>query len=127
MAVEYVKSKDNTLGMLGTLANVGGMVTGTPWLTSLGLGLGAMNSMVNGELPTEKQEGGLSEILTALKDKINTWKNPAKDNIAKAAKTISDAAKKVASQPTDEELAAMWGRYAGTAGYNGWPTYNTGW
>ena len=78
MAVQYVKEKNNFLGALGGLATLGGIVTGQPWLSTLGAGLGAANGMMNGN---SSDVGALGQILSGI---INgTWKNPADGNIAK--------------------------------------------
>ena len=50
MAIKTLeRKKDNTLGMLGTLASVAGMATGQPWLSALGAGMQGANSMMNGD------------------------------------------------------------------------------
>ena len=47
MAVQYVKGGNGFLGGLGTLAQIGGLVTGTPWVSALGMGMNAVNGMMN--------------------------------------------------------------------------------
>ncbi len=51
MSVKYVKGS-SPLGSLGTLASLGGMVTGQPWLTALGMGMNAYNTYNNGTYQT---------------------------------------------------------------------------
>ena len=48
MAVQYVKGGNGFLGGLGTLAQIGGLATGTPWVSALGMGMNAVDGMVNG-------------------------------------------------------------------------------
>ena len=79
------------------------MATGTPWLSTLGLGMGAVGNMINGNDPSQAQQGGLAEILK----NISGWINPASNNIGKV-------------NMSDEELAKKWSPYLGTAGYDGW-------
>lgn len=102
MAVKTVKGR-NTLGTLGSLAAVAGMATGQPWLSTLGMGMGTVGNMINGNSPTLEQAGSLAEIL----NNISGWFNPANNNIGKV-------------KMSDEELAKKWGGFLGTAGYNGW-------
>lgn len=47
MAVHYV-SGGSPFGTLGMLANLGGIVTGQPWLTALGQGLNVYGQYRNG-------------------------------------------------------------------------------
>ena len=103
MAIIKAKGR-NTLGTLGTLADLAGMATGTPWLSTLGLGMGAVGKMINGDDMTNDQRAGLQEIL----GKISEWINPAKDNNIGKVKI------------SDEELAKKWSPYLDTAGYDGW-------
>ena len=106
MAVIMAKG-NNTLGTLGTLVSIAGMATGTPWLSTLGMGMGAAGNIINGNSTSMEQQGALAEILKNL----GGWFNPAKDNPAKV-------------DLTDEELAKKWGGFLGTAGYNGLGGYN---
>ena len=83
MAITTVKQKNNTLGMLGTLAAIGGMATGQPWLSALGTGMRGINAMMNGDSNMEtgeKTDEAFNKVLDKLK---NIWKNPADNNIAK--------------------------------------------
>ena len=102
MAVIMAKG-NNTLGTIGTLASIAGMATGTPWLSTLGLGMGAAGNIINGNNTNMEQQGALAEILKNL----GGWFNPAKDNPAKV-------------DLTDEELAKKWNPYLDTRGYYGW-------
>ena len=106
------KKSNSTLSTLGTLASIGGMVTGQPWLSAMGMGMQGANAMMNGDTSMQTAtttSGAMSEVLSSLKD---IWKNPAK--------TDAQAVKDKMQEMTDEELANKWSRYLGTAGYNGW-------
>lgn len=92
MSVTYVKG-NSPLGSLGTLGMAVGTLTGQPWLTALGSGMSAANSMINGNGYAAPQS--LSAFQDALKG-ILGWTNPASGNIAKSASTISDIANRVA-------------------------------
>ena len=110
MAVKVVEKKNNTLGMLGTLASLGGMVTGQPWLGALGTGMQGMNSMMNGDSNIQTGQataGALNEVLNNLKD---IWRNPAKSTTQAAI----DKAQEVLGE---EELARMWSPYLGTTSW----------
>ena len=80
MAIKTLeRKKDNTLGMLGTLASVAGMATGQPWLSALGAGMQGANSMMNGDRSmqtAQKTSGAMSELLSGLKDAWNGWEEP---------------------------------------------------
>ena len=100
MAVKTVEKKNNTLGILGTLANIGGTAFGVPWLGALGTGMQGMNAMMNGDSSMKTGQdtaGALSEVLSNLKD---IWKNPAK--------TDEQAIKDKVQDMTDTELANKW-------------------
>lgn len=79
MAVQYVKNNNNPLGTLGSLAMVGGTLTGNPFLASLGTGMTAANSMINGN-SNPQSVSALQEALKGIWD----WTNPADGNIAKS-------------------------------------------
>ena len=114
MAVTTVQKKNNTLGMLGTLASIGGAAFGVPWLGALGTGMQGMNAMMNGNSSMQTGQataGALNEILNGLK---NGWENPAK--------TTAQAVKDKVQEMTDTELA---NRLAGLPyGSYGWPPRN---
>lgn len=114
MAVTTVQKKNNTLGMLGTLASIGGAAFGVPWLGALGTGMQGMNAMMNGNSSMQTGQataGALNEILNGLK---NGWENPAK--------TTAQAVKDKVQEMTDTELANRW---AGLPyGSYGWPPRN---
>ncbi len=83
MAVTTVKRQNNTLGILGTLAAIGGMAAGQPWLGALGTGMQGMNAIMNGN-SNMSTANATNTSLSAMLDKLkNIWKNPADDNIAK--------------------------------------------
>ena len=63
------------LGGLGKIAGLAGMATGTPWLSMLGLGMGAADSVMNGN-----PQGALGQVLGGIL--TNGWMNPASGNIA---------------------------------------------
>ena len=54
------------LGMLGTLASLGGTAFGAPWLTALGMGMSGADSLTRGKKPTTTESGGLAEILKGM-------------------------------------------------------------
>ena len=94
------KKSNNTLGMLGTIASIGGAAFGVPWLGALGAGMQGLNTMKNGDssMQTATATGGaMNEILNCLKD---GWMNPAKTD----AKAIKDKVQEM----TDTELANKW-------------------
>ena len=75
MATIVTKGGGGLLGGLGKVAGIAGMATGTPWLSMLGLGMGAADSAMNGN-PGGAMEQVLGQILK------NGWQNPAGGNIA---------------------------------------------
>ena len=79
MSVTYVKG-NSPLGSLGSLGMAVGTLTGQPWLTALGTGMTAANSIMNGNSTPES----LSSFQDALKG-ILGWVNPAQGSIAKPA------------------------------------------
>ena len=79
MSVTYVKGS-SPLGSLGSLTGAVGTLTGNPWLTALGTGMGAVGSMMNGNSNPQS----VSTLQEALKGVLG-WENPASGNIAKAA------------------------------------------
>ena len=109
-----ITGKNNTMGMLGTLASVAGMATVQPWLSALGTGMQGMNAMMNGNSSMQTGQatsGAMNELLNSLKD---VWKNPAK--------TAAQNAKEKVQEMTDTELANRW---AGLPyGSYGWPPRN---
>ena len=102
MAVQTVQKKNNTLGMLGTLASIGGAAFGVPWLGALGTGMQGMNAMKNGDSSMQTSQatsGAMNELLNSLQ---SGWKNPAKT----AAQNATEKAQELLG--TDEELAKKW-------------------
>ena len=78
MSVTYVKG-NSPLGSLGTLGMAVGTLTGQPWLTALGTGMSAANSMMNGN-PNPQSASSFQDALKG----ILGWVNPASGNIAKS-------------------------------------------
>ena len=106
MATKVVKGGPGILSNLGNLATLGGMVTGQPWLTALGMGMKATDTLINGSGDADSQ----TDALEKLKNVITGWKNPASGNIAKVAGKTAKAADTV-SPATDynELLSRGWG------------------
>lgn len=76
MAVYTVKGGGGLGSVLGTMASVGGAMTGNPWLAMAGAGLGAMSGGGNGG-------GGTGALANVLGEIINGgWVNPASGSIA---------------------------------------------
>ena len=77
MSVIYANNNGNNwLGTLGGLATLGGMVIpGAEWLSTLGMGMKAANSAMNGQTPTEKEQNALDELLKGITG--NFFQNPA--------------------------------------------------
>ena len=107
MSVKYVKNRGGgILSNLGTLAQLGGMaIPGAGWLTPLGMGMKAADSLMNGA-------GGEEAIdaLGTLKDTITGWKNPASGSIAKVAGKVASTAGRAKNMPDYDELSERWGR-----------------
>ena len=93
------KKSNGILGTLGTIATLGGTLTGQPWLSALGMGMQGANAMMNGDTSTDtatKTSGALNEVLSGLKD---IWSTPTDDNPAKSeAKNAMDKLKKIANK-----------------------------
>lgn len=87
------------LGTLGALASLGGMfIPGAQFLTPLGMGLGAANSLMNGNASASTIQGlgGLPEGINGL---VTSLGNKAPENIAQ-------------QEMSDEELLRRgWGAY----------------
>ena len=47
MSVQYVKGS-SPLGSIGTIAQIGGMALGVPWVSALGMGMNAADGLING-------------------------------------------------------------------------------
>ena len=111
MATKYVQSNGGgILGTLGGLATLGGMlIPGAQWLTPLGAGMSAVNSLMNGG-SAESQ----ADALAKLKEVMGEWQNPASGNIAKVASNTTRAANAVVPPVSDDEIA-RWGKR-----YNQW-------
>ena len=108
MATKVVESGGRgILGNLGNIATLAGMfIPGAQWLTPLGAGMSAVDSMMNGA-----DSSSTIDALGKLKDVITGWQNPASGNIAKTAGTVANAARNVSPYVTDEELARKWSPY----------------
>ena len=87
MSVTYVKG-NSPLGSLGTLGMAVGTLTGQPWLTALGTGMSAANSMMNGN-PNPQSASSFQDALKG----ILGWVNPAQGNIASPS-PLKDFAKR---------------------------------
>lgn len=87
------------LGTLGTIASLGGMfIPGAQFLTPLGMGLGAANSLMNGNASASTIQGlgGLPEGINGL---VTSLGSKAPENIAQ-------------QEMSDEELLRRgWGAY----------------
>ena len=79
MAVIQTGGGGGFLGTLRKIAGLGGMlVPGAQWLTPLGIGLGAADSVVNGN-----PQGALTQLISGIKDgDFDSWFNPAAGNLA---------------------------------------------
>ena len=99
MAVIYGKgdSGGGLLGGLGGLLSLGGVLTGNPLLTKLGMGAGLANSMMNGTFGSGGGGGSGGNLLDIMKTILgDEYTNPASGNIAEIPKK------------TDEELYKQW-------------------
>ena len=110
MAVQYVKGGSGILGNLGSLATLAGMfVPGAQWLTPLGAGMSAVDSIMNGN---SGDASGTIDALGKLKEAMTGWKNPASGNIAKVASNAARAARSVRPATSYDELASRgWEAY----------------
>ena len=102
MAVIYQNGGNGLLGTLGTLATLAGtFIPGAEWLSTLGLGMNAANSIMNGQSPSGtpngKGQSALEQIMNGLKGK--TFQNPASGNMIK-------------QNEIDELYSRGWGRYS---------------
>ncbi|MBQ7220817.1 MAG: hypothetical protein IJS28_07550 [Synergistaceae bacterium] len=125
MSLTYVKPQQQQksggiLGTLGTLASIGGMAFGQPWLSALGMGMSGVDSLMNGgsssggSTQAAKQTGGaLSELLKGIK---TGWENPAAGNIGSGQPgddtKVLQKIREINSEPSDDEFAQRWGGYS---------------
>ena len=125
MSLQYIQPQQTQqkssgiLGTLGMLATLGGTALGMPWLSTLGMGMSGVDSLMNGggsstgsTQAAVKTGGALGELLKGIK--TGTWENPADGNPASGQPGDDTSALRVRealSQPTDEELAQRWGGY----------------
>ena len=111
MSVQVVKEKNNLMGALGGLATLAGAVTGQPWLSTLGAGLGTMNSALNGDNSGGNSgNGSLQDILMNFGKTIQGWFKPTDGNIAKVNSKyagISEAIKNTANQVGSSSTGLM--------------------
>ena len=107
MAVKYVKGGNNFLGTLGGLATIGGALTGAPWLSALGTGIGMMNGQGEGG-QSQGLGGSFADILNGIV--CGGWYNPASGSIAR---------KSPDPQLSEEELIKKWNPF-NTGGYQSW-------
>ncbi len=107
MAVIMQKGGGGLLGNLGTLATLGGtIIPGMQWLTPLGLGMNAVNGMMNGSGVDANTAGAI------LNGVINgSWLNPASGSIAKVSNAVSKAANGITPMKSDRELMRTWNIY----------------
>lgn len=79
MAVIQTGGGGGLLGTLGKVAGLGGMlIPGAQWLTPLGIGLGAADSVASGN-----PQGALTQLISGIKDgDFDSWFNPAAGNLA---------------------------------------------
>lgn len=107
MAIKEIKREPGILSNLGNLASLGGIVTGQSWLTALGMGMNATDSLINGNGTSDTT----ADALGKLKDVIEGWKNPASGNIAKTAGKAADYANAIIPSAEDEQLIRKWSPY----------------
>ena len=120
MALQYVQPRqqqrksNSILGTLGTLATLGGMAFGVPWLSALGTVSSGADALINGGggsssgSVAQETGGALGTVLNGLKD---VWEKPTDNNIAKTQE--QQAADKIQSI----------GEKSGTAKTSSWPPY----
>ena len=84
MAVIQEQGGGGLLGGLGAIATLGGVLTGNPFLSSLGTGLGTANNILNGGNGQGGIQGGTSwsDILNNI---LGGLIKPTDNNIAKVA------------------------------------------
>jgi hypothetical protein len=74
MAVQVAQEqRGGLLGGLGTLLSVGGTLMGVPLMSTIGMGLSAVNAIASGN------PMGAAEAVMGMKDTgmLGSWKNPA--------------------------------------------------
>lgn len=99
------------LGALGQIANIGGMLTGTPWLSGLGMGMNAVNGAMNGGTSAGQFGGaGLNNLMEMLVNgRINGgFFDPSSNNIARTAE--QNAAANMAANMQDAAQLEPWRR-----------------
>ena len=110
MALQYVqprqqqKKSNSFLSTLGTLATLGGIVTGSPFLGALGTFSSGADALINGGSSGNsgnviKETGGaLGNVLNGLKD---IWPSITDNNIAKTQE----------QQATDKMQKILWNQF----------------
>ena len=123
MAVQYVKNNNGLLGSLGKIAQIGGFIPGLQWLTPLGMGMSAVDNIMNGsssggyETPgfLNTNNGGLFQSLGSLMS----------ENIARTKPEVNtkvlDVMREELAKPymSDTDLIKSWSPY-NTGGYYSW-------
>ena len=94
MAVIQAQSGGGIGGLLGGLATIGGALTGQPWLTALGTGLGMMSGGGAGA-GGGNGYASLGEGVKGLLDQLSGWVNPASGSMVDPAKKAKEIANKV--------------------------------
>lgn len=79
MAVIQTGGGGGLFGTLGKIAGLAGMVVpGAQWLTPLGIGMGAADSLASGN-----PQGALSQLVSGVASGgFDSWLNPAAGNLA---------------------------------------------
>ena len=115
MALQYVQSRqpqrrNSILGTIGTLATLGGMATGLPWLGALGTFASGTDALINGggsgnSGNVVKETGGaLNELLKGLKDAPSSITD---NNIAKTpVQQATDKMKKIAEKTGETDASS---------------------
>ena len=110
MAVKYVEGGNNLFGTLGGLATIGGALTGAPWLSTMGTGLGMMGGY------GKKDDSNMTPFEKILNGVIcGEWYNPASGSIAKKDPNPQPSKEEL----SDEELMKKWNLF-NTGGYQSW-------
>ena len=115
MALQYVQSRqpqrrNSILGTIGTLATLGGIATGSPFLSALGTFSSGTDALLNGggggnSGNVIKETGGaLGNVLNGLKD---IWQKPTDNNIAKTpVQQATDKMKKIAEKTGETDASS---------------------
>ena len=139
MALQYVQSRqpqrrNSILGTIGTLATLGGMATGIPWLGALGTFASGTDALINGggsgnSGNVVKETGGaLGNVLNGLKD---IWPSITDNNIAKtqeqqATDKMQKIAEKTGESTANPELDGSFIPSVGSSWISGGPRWRNG-